>query len=742
MRINRFGITLLCTTLLLTHSLTASPQEPRKKVAVVLSGGGAKGMAHVGALKVLEKAGIPIDIVTGTSMGSIIGGLYSIGYTPEQLDSIIREQDWQRLLSDDEDLKHQSLELRGKKNTYALSRSISFKSRSTGSQAGLIEGRNIMSMLRQLTVGYNDSISFDSLPRRFACVATDIVTNTEYDFHSGILAEAMRTSMSIPVAFAPVKKGEMVLVDGGLCNNYPADLARDMGADIIIGVTVQGPSKTAEDLNSTMEIISQIVDVNCKYKYEDNLSMTDVAIRVNPQPYSTTSFSTDAIDSLMVMGEREAMLHWDELMEIKRQIGLSDDFEPEAVAQREPLSSDMKFWIDSFSFENMTAHDEFFLRKKFHISDGDSISIKEAERITSSMRTDLFFNNAMFDVERKGDVRVMTFEAGERKTTQAWLGMRFDLEEKAAFQMNAEVPFHTYTPLNLDLTLRLGKRVKAKAEVVFHPVSFSKIRLSYEYGYNDINIYNKGDRRYNITFDRHQANLTLYELSITNFNMRLGASWEYFNYHDILKEAGEESSLAGVGGEHFYTYHADLAYNSEDDWYFPTRGSRLTAGYSYSTDNGSEYNGHAGISAIQASWRTNLTAGGSFSLQPMAYGRLLIGHDIPAIKGNFIGGDVFGRYITQQMPFAGMGYAEITGNQFVAAQLRAQQRIFSDIYILGKVAVAKNADKLKRLWDGDTLWGAQIGAYYNTMFGPLGADLGWNDYAHKLIFRINLGYDF
>ncbi len=300
--ISTFTLFLLAV-IFCTSSAYSAPK--RKKVAIVLAGGGAKGMAHIGALKVIERTGIPIDIVTGTSMGSIIGGMYSIGYTPEQMDSIVRKQDWQYLLSDKELTERQSLEAREKRGTYVLNFGLSLKDQRKGSKAGLIEGRNISSLLRNLTASYSDSIDFNTLPRRFACAATDIVTNKEYDFHSGVLADAMRASMSIPAAFVPVRKDSMVLVDGGMSNNYPADLARNMGADIIIGVTVQEASRTADELGSTMAILSQIVDINCQNKYEENLSITDIAIRVNPEPYGTTSFTPEAIDSLIQKGRRK-----------------------------------------------------------------------------------------------------------------------------------------------------------------------------------------------------------------------------------------------------------------------------------------------------------------------------------------------------------------------------------------------------------------------------------------------------
>ena len=301
-----------------------SKEPPRKKVAVVLSGGGAKGMAHIGVLKVLEKAGIPVDYITGTSMGSIIGGLYAIGYNSHSLDSMVRVQDWSYVITDKEDLRNQSLSDRKKQNTYFFSTGLTLgkKDKNAG---GIIKGKNLAELFQQLCVGFTDSLDFNELPIPFACVATDIITNEEVDFHSGRLPQAMRASMAIPAAFSPVRIGDKVLVDGGLKNNYPVDIAREMGAEIVIGVTVQGPPKEADDMGGTMSILSQIIDVNCKNKVDDNIKMTDLHMAVDTKGYNAASFSLEAIDTLVRRGEEEAMRHWDQIMALKARIGVNPD---------------------------------------------------------------------------------------------------------------------------------------------------------------------------------------------------------------------------------------------------------------------------------------------------------------------------------------------------------------------------------------------------------------------------------
>ena len=229
----KFPTLLIAAGLLCISVHTTAQPGPRKKVGVVLSGGGAKGMAHIGALKVIEEAGIPIDYVVGTSMGSIIGGLYSIGYTPEQMDSMVRRQDWSFLLSDKIPRSEQNMAEREASEKYVFSLPFG-KNAKTQAVGGLIKGQNLANLFSELTVGYHDSIDFNKLPIPFACVSENIVNGNEVNFHKGVLATAMRASMAIPGVFTPVRLDSMVLVDGGVVNNYPVNVARAMGADGVI----------------------------------------------------------------------------------------------------------------------------------------------------------------------------------------------------------------------------------------------------------------------------------------------------------------------------------------------------------------------------------------------------------------------------------------------------------------------------------------------------------------------------
>ncbi len=744
------------------NAQTDSTAVKRKKVGVVLSGGGAKGMAHIGVLKVLEKAGIPVDIVTGTSMGSIIGGLYAIGYNANSLDSMVRVQDWSYVITDKEDLRNQSLSDRKKQNTYFFTTGMTIGKRDMNA-GGIIKGKNLAELFNQLCVGFTDSLDFTrDLPIPFACVATDIITNDEVDFHSGRLPQAMRASMAIPAAFSPVRTGDKVLVDGGLKNNYPADIAREMGADVIIGVTVQGAPKVAEDMGGTMSIISQIVDVNCKNKVEENLAITDLHLQVDTKGYGSASFSPAAIDTLIRRGEELAMRHWDDIIALKQRIGIDDSFRPVILHPLRPKVMTEKHRVLGFTFENMTPQAERFLRQKFHLDRTDSIDANLEQELTTSMRVDLFYQTAecrlvpekleasvrkVHGIRDEVDslwthadgVRVI-LSAGNRKSVQFHAGFRFDTEEYAAVQLGLDIPLKTAIPVSTEITARLGKRMKVGAELTVHPRFFTRPKISYTFYRNDVDVYNNGDRDYNIRYNQFQGELTPFNFDLRHFNLQLGVRWDYMHYRSKL--GSETSNQVTLENEHFFSYRARLNYNSEDNWNFPKRGARFRSEFAYLTDNFAKLDGETGMMEYSGDWRWSFTIGERFTLQPMLYGRLLFGDVVPPVFGNTIGTDWFGHYVEQQMPFAGIGNMEYIDHQFVAVQLQAQEHIGGNSYMLLRLAGGQQADKLKNLFDQTTLFGVQAAYFYNTMFGPVGAALGYSNRTKEPYFYLNLGYEF
>ena len=348
-------------------------RESRPTVALVLSGGGAKGTAHVPVIKYIEELGIPVDLVVGTSMGGLVGALYSLGYSVEEMDSLIRNMDWKWVLSDRLSRDYITYTDMKYKEKYLLSIPFYYerdyyrmkvadehrfdnlkqheilhigadnddgpeflKHNLLGSlPSAYIYGQNVSNLISSLTIGYQDSIDFQNLPIPYACIATDMVTGKVKVWHSGRINTAMRSTMSIPGVFAPIKDNGMVLVDGGLRDNYPTALAREMGADIVIGVDLAQTKRSYKDVNNIADIAALTIDMLGKETYERNSLIPDVTIKPYLQEYSLLSFNKQAVDTIMARGWKAAMAQ-DSLLRI-----IADKTRQDYVPVRNPKAFDL-----------------------------------------------------------------------------------------------------------------------------------------------------------------------------------------------------------------------------------------------------------------------------------------------------------------------------------------------------------------------------------------------------------------
>ena len=276
-----------------TTPVVRAPVHNRPKIGLVLSGGGARGLAHVGVLKELEAARIPIDFVAGTSMGSIIGGLYAAGMTPAELEKRILAMNWDSMFADRP--PREELSLRRKSDDLRLSIPLELGMRDGQLRAprAAVGSTGLENMLKGLTEGMPNSVSFDQLPIPFRAVATDLVTGEAVVFDRGELAAVMRASMSVPAAFAPVEIGGRMLVDGGLVDNLPIDVVRKMGADIVIAVNIGSPLLAREDLGSILGIGVQMLNILTEQNVRMSiakLKATDVLIVPDLSKVTATDF--------------------------------------------------------------------------------------------------------------------------------------------------------------------------------------------------------------------------------------------------------------------------------------------------------------------------------------------------------------------------------------------------------------------------------------------------------------------
>ena len=678
MTMKRFitSIMLLACVIGLMAQPVEQEKKERKKVAVVLCGGGAMGTIHIGALKVLEEAGIPIDMVTGTSMGSIIGGMYAVGYNATDIEDIVNSMDWGDILRDRLSMRNQTLAEREKQNIYLFDYRLFLDKSQDTLAGGFIRGINVEKTLRHY-LRQPEDIDFKKLPRPFGCIATDLITDSEVVLDHGSLARSIRASMAVPGVFAPVRMDPYILVDGGTKNNFPADLARKMGADIVIGIrTDLGLNK---NYYSTSDILERSVGADIHNRSDENDKYCDLIIRVPVRGYSAAHFYHSAIKELIRRGEEATRAQMDSIMILKRRVGVPDDYKPD-----------------------------------YSIISLDDIDNSKAGKLVN--------------------------EENAKNSIKASVGLRYDNEELVAAQIGATYYFGNKLDKTLDLTLRLGKRTMGRLAWNMIPKPHRKIGLSYEIWHEDIDLYQGKHRSDNVKFIYQKANATLFSFDALNLNVDLGIAWEHYHHYDYLANPFSVSYFKPY--EHYFKYHARAQYNSEDHWYFTHTGMRAEVRYAYYTDNFAQWKGHAGFSEVSARWRVTFPLTSTTHLQPMIYGRLLFGKDIPSTAMNMLGGNRGGIYYDQQLPFSGFGRCHVMEKNLIVAGFKLQQRLFKEHYIMVKGHIVQESYKLEEVFDGQSIWGAQVGYAYNSILGPLGGSLSWSNYTKQVSIYINLGFEF
>ena len=312
-------------TLILCLLFTASfaTINGREKVALVLSGGGAKGAAEIGVLKYIEESQVPIDYIVGTSIGAVIGGLYAVGYNATQLDSLFRSQDWLSLLTSRE-ISNKAVYSHDSTGTQILGFPVARKK--TGKTGwGLMHGDSILSKLYTLT-NRCDSFDFSNLKIPFKCVAVDANTFQEIVLERGILPLCMRASMSIPFLYKPVKMDSTLLADGGLINNLPVDVAREMGADIVIAVDLtqkqraERKSEMKLGKNPMLNLIQWSIGRPDLKKYNRNIKDADIYIRPNLKGYHARDFDIVNIMRMIRQGEYAGRKAMPELKKLRKKL--------------------------------------------------------------------------------------------------------------------------------------------------------------------------------------------------------------------------------------------------------------------------------------------------------------------------------------------------------------------------------------------------------------------------------------
>ena len=677
---------LCISTFCFAQGVDTLTQRPR--VGLVLSGGGARGAAHVGVIRLLEEMHIPIDYVVGTSMGAIVGALYAVGYTADEMDSLMMTQDWRLLLSNDLPRREQPYAQRMARKLYQVNipyekgvltensaayRDAGIKVRRTSLQTfpkvlarpGLIDGKNLMEKFTTLTSAYSDSMSYDALPRSFACVATDLVTGREVVLRSGHLAESIRASMAIPGVFYPIYKGGQVLGDGGVVNNYPVDVARQMGADVVIGVEVNSATIHASDLHSFAAIFERLIGTLGTDLHERNVDDTDILIRPLVKQFPVMGFDATNLRQLIDIGYQTAL-------QSKAQLAVLADKE-------------------------MEHEDDYPL---------------ETEDTTSSV-------NASEQVLPKHSA----------PTRGVSLGLRLDTEDGAAALLRIGRNIPNPSGFKYDLTTRISLHPRIAARLAYAKSGMPQVNLAVRYGYARVAL--PYDRR--TAFNYHSCGVDLYlsRFASPDFDLRTGLRYDNYWVRTTKRYASRQAYTTL-----YVSWRGDLF----DTAYTPTRG------YAYSLEAAYNVKDKALLGsnfwALQADISAALPLGRTTTLLPSLHVRSLLGESIPQIYANILGGYLPSRYLPQQMSFVGLMGCEQAYPHLVLSRIGLRQRLVPDVYATAWANYAYSREAFTSDSLEQCIWGMGVQLSYDTTLGPLSLCAHWNDLYHRLGAYFSFGFEF
>ena len=753
----------------------AEIRKHRPTVALVLSGGGAKGAAHVGVIEYIEELGIPVDMVLGTSMGGLVGGLYSLGYTVPEMDSLMRNMDWNWALSDRLSREYISYADNKYREKYLLSIPFYYerdyyqmkvadehrfddirrhetlhigadnesgteflKNNLLGSlPSGYIYGQNVSNLISSLTIGYQDSIDFQSFPIPFACVATDMVSGKAKIWHSGKMNTAMRSTMSIPGVFAPVRTDGMVLVDGGMRDNYPTALAREMGADIIIGVDLSQQQRSYTQVNNIGDIIGQGIDMLGRDAFEKNVVIPDVKIKPQLSEYNMMSFTRSAIDSIIVRGRRAAQEQDSLLREVAART--SGGYRYESRPKAFDFHAD-SLMISEVEIIGVLPKEKALLMDRMDLEPGQKISREGLDDIVAKIYGTHCYDYVTYELLGSQEPFRLVINCKKGPIHQLGIGVRADTEEIVSVLVNLGINVHRLHGHSFDLTGKISANPYVQMKWSYDVPDFPTVNASASFRWTNMGMLNFGTNNLSLNYFNARQEVYLSNIKWSFFDIRAGLRNDVFNIRNIKSShVIEEYDLTNLSND-FVSLFADGRTDTFDDGYFPSRG--VNAGVSYSwTFAGIPGNVHD-FHTLQADAKVVIPAGDVFAVIPSVNCRFLMGSGIPVAYFNAIGGSLPGRFVDQQLPFMGVTNLVAMENIMTLFRTDFRFRLAKNHYLTGIVNYVRDSEYFTGYGKGKGNFGAGLEYSFDTIFGPLSANVHWSDFTGKVGVYLSAGFNF
>ena len=732
----------------LTFCLTAFNQQisrERPKIGLVLSGGAAKGFAHIGALKVLEEAGLSVDYIGGTSMGSIVGGLYAIGYDAGTLNRLVLEQDWTFLLNDEVPLSSISIQEKDELRRYFLS--IPAEGFRPKLPSGLKTGQNISMLLSALIWPYHNVNDFSKLPIPFLCIATDIVQGKQVILDKGYLPDALRASMAIPTIFTPVEIDSQLLVDGGLVNNFPVKEVKERGVDIIIGVDCGVRKYDRDEIKTLTEVLEQSLFIVSSENNELSRNMCDILIEPKFPGNAAISFSNAA--ELIKAGELAARAKFSELKKLADSINML--YGRREIEIFKPAS---KIYIDRLEIEGLHNVSRNLLLGKLKLNIPSYIDLRELDEAVSRAFGSQFFETVTYKIEKNQSMNILLIRVKEKSNMLFRIGGHYDTNFDASILLNGTLRNSLIKGSKLTLDLELGKNPAVELHYLL-PTRFrgeksgSIILPAWNIGWipdmdllfssrnYDIYEYTEGHRTARYNYLNTSIGLNLISSISNSFEIGTGLQTEFTR----IKPDISNQDVTEVISNSALNLNAYIKFDSFNEFVFASKGARLLTKAEYVRDIDKRQ--YSDIYRISLRLNKASRLSEKFTLVTNLYGGSVIGDSVPPDYLYYSGGLVLNDYEIGVFPFVGLElFEKVNKNAFIVG-LDLQYEIFKNQFIKLRGNTGTTTARFENIFSpADFYFGYGLTYGFRSLIGPLEFSIMKNNLRSQVLTYINIGYSF
>jgi len=548
----------------------------------------------------------------------------------------------------------------------------------------------------------------------------------------------MRSTMSIPGLFSPVKVDGMVLVDGGVRNNYPVGLAKKMGADIVIGAELSDKKKDYSEVNNLGDIFGKMVSMLGSGTFEANENLADIKIKPDLHEYNMLSFDDQSIGIIIDRGYQAACDNDDELKIIKSIVG------SETHKLNHPAAVDFfneKVAIDSVKIEGVKDVERNILLSRFKVKNIDSVSRADAEHIAGQIYGTQAFDYVTYEVNGSRSPYNLTLNCKPGPIHQLGIGVRLDSEEIVSLLLNLGFNYYRLYGSKFGVEAKINANPYVKLNYAYDRPGWPTLNASLQGKFVDLNKVQYQDDLMKLNYDSYKAELYVSGIHMKHFDLKGGARGEHFYVKNIMtKTIVEKPEEYSDFKDSYLSAFIDGKADTFDDGYFPKRGFMIGAAavYNFLNSTGLDKN----YLAVTFDAKTVIRMGNHFALLPSLNMRLLFGDSVPIPYYNSIGGTMPGRYNEWQVPFAGVnGIASLREKMAVAA-LEARVQMFKHSFISLVGNYAKDSEKLKTFFEGKGYYGVALRYSYDSVFGPLSAGVHWSNVTNKVGVHVSAGFNF